>query len=54
MTQLQALRDTLPALSNVLVFAHHPLHAIDVSENRWFKHRPAEARSRTTILCERI
>ncbi len=42
-TQLQALRDTLPTLSNALVFAHHPLHDVDVSENRWFEERPSEA-----------
>lgn len=42
-TQLQALRDALPALSNALVFSHHPLHEVDVSENRWFKDRSSEA-----------
>ncbi|NIC00903.1 metallophosphoesterase [Halobacterium sp. R2-5] len=41
--QRQALRDSLPALSNALVFSHHPLYDVDVSENRWFQDRPIEA-----------
>jgi 3',5'-cyclic AMP phosphodiesterase CpdA len=41
--QQALLRERLPAMSNPLVFCHHPLHPFDLSSNQWFRSYPEEA-----------